>query len=432
MITVFTPQITPRISYIFEWFLGELVGTEFTLTADLEEFRSNPHPKFAYASSPVADEFWFGASGLLTETGVHEMAIDVFRHEGLPAFFKCGGVLPFDPFAASFYLVTRYEEYVPHQKDKHARFPASSSIAKRNGFLPVAVVDRWAKLIRSSLSSRFPSLQFKERKYSFTPTYDVDIAWSYRHKGLLRTIGGYGRSLVRGDFRDMRDRTSGLFGQPDPFFTFDYIDALTDKFSHRPQWFFHLGKRGPFDKSIRASHPQMKKLIRRIAAQAPVGVHPSYGSNVHPERVQGEKQHLESIIGDPVTKSRQHFLVMSMPDTYRRLIQLGITDEYSMGYSSDLGFRAGTCSSFYFYDLISDKSTSLRIHPFAIMDAPMQYFDVKVPAEDVPAFVEPIVTEVKEVQGHLMTLFHNNSFSERDEWIGWRKAYEGILEMAQP
>lgn len=432
MIYVFTPQITPRINYIFEWFLGELVGCVCHLTDDPDYFRSQTTPKISYAPAPLDDELWFASTPLLVEESLQKWVVEVLQHEGTAALFRSGGILPFDPFAAAFYLVSRYEEYLPHEKDKHGRYPATAGIAKRHGFLGVPVIDKWAMMVRRILTERFPQLTLGSRQYSFTPTYDVDIAWAYKHKGLLRTIGGYADALRKERFSDIRRRTSALLGGRDPYDTVDFIDELTERHGHHPVWFFHVGKHGPFDKSIRSTHPRMQKLILRVASKAVVGVHPSYGSNKHPERVAREKQQLEKIIGQPVTRSRQHFLVMSMPETYRRLIQLGITDEYSMGYSSDLGFRAGTCSPFLWYDLLNERKTMLRVHPFAIMDATMQYFDVKVRAEEAPGYVEPIVREVRHVNGRLMTLFHNNSFSERDEWVNWRNAYERIVEMCTP
>jgi hypothetical protein len=45
------------------------------------------------------------------------------------------GDLPFDPLAATFYLVSRYEEYLPFIPDEHGRFPAKQSFAFSNGFL---------------------------------------------------------------------------------------------------------------------------------------------------------------------------------------------------------------------------------------------------------------------------------------------------------
>lgn len=45
-----------------------------------------------------------------------------------------------DIFASSFFMLTRWEEYVNKKRDNHNRFPASESLAYKFGFLnrPIA------------------------------------------------------------------------------------------------------------------------------------------------------------------------------------------------------------------------------------------------------------------------------------------------------
>jgi hypothetical protein len=52
--------------------------------------------------------------------------------------------LPFDIFSASFYLLSRYEEYINPHYDLHNRFKAEESLAFKNGFLQIPLVDLWA------------------------------------------------------------------------------------------------------------------------------------------------------------------------------------------------------------------------------------------------------------------------------------------------
>ena len=40
----------------------------------------------------------------------------------------------FDVFSASFYLVSRYEEYLPYVKDMYERFQAENSLAYKHNF----------------------------------------------------------------------------------------------------------------------------------------------------------------------------------------------------------------------------------------------------------------------------------------------------------
>ena len=39
-----------------------------------------------------------------------------------------------------------------------------------------------------------------------------------------------------------------------------------------------------------------------------------------------------------------------------------------MGYTDRIGFRSGTCTPFYFYDLEKENSTKLKLVPYSYMD----------------------------------------------------------------
>ena len=107
-------------------------------------------------------------------------------------FFAAGerSDLPYDIFAASFYLLSRYEEYLPHVKDDYGRFMAKESLAYKNRFLNQPVIDIWAYKLQVVLKERFPDFKFSDRKYRLQPIIDVPMAYYFRKKGLLRTIGG--------------------------------------------------------------------------------------------------------------------------------------------------------------------------------------------------------------------------------------------------
>ena len=118
-----------------------------------------------------------------------------------------------------------------------------------------------------------------------------------------------------------------------------------------------------------------------------------------------------------------------MPETYRRLIENDITDDYTMGYASDVGFRAGLCTPFYFYDLGNETTTKLKVHPFAVMDATLKYY-MKVQPVDALSYIEPLIKEVKAVNGTFISLWHNESLSNMHPWTGWKDIYEKVVESA--
>lgn len=429
MLLVYSHRITERVRYALDLHLRTLLGLEYDLTDNSEQYLGHQGPKFSYGPEALGDAPWFASHGLLFERGVKSQEIEIHDFRGTKMFFpvESGSALPFDVFAASFYMVTRYEEYLPFLKDEHGRFPASQSIAVQHGFLHQAVVNRWNLALKELLQEQFPELPFREKQFRFVPTYDIDIAWSYLHKGLVRTVGGYLKSVLSLNPGDFIQRTLTLVHlKKDPFYTYHYLKGWQERFGHHPIYFFLVGEFDEYDKNISITEPAFQTLIKHVADYADVGIHPSYGSNINPSKITSEKNGLEDILKRTVTQSRQHYLKLEFSRTYQRLLDLDIEDDYTLGYTSHAGFRAGICTPYYFYDLSMEMKTRLKLHPFTFMDSVFKYYRNLRPEELVDS-ARPYVEEVRKVGGTLYTLWHNNSFSNLFEWKGWRDPYKDLL-----
>jgi len=429
---IFTHRITNRVEYVFKQIFAEMLGVSFTLTTDEEAFAASELPKISYAYNPVGDELFFQAKNLLFETGINEQNISVVDWENTKAFFTVGkkSALPFDAFAASFFLLSRYEECLPHIRDSYDRFEAKESIAFQNGFLKKPVVNIWVKKIKELLQEKYPQLQFRKNNYSYLSTIDIDNAYAFKRKGLLRTVGAFGKDIISGNFPQLKERIKVLAGMlQDPYDTYDFQFALQEKYKFRPVYFFLLGDYDENDKNVPHHNRKFQSLIKSIADRADVGIHPSFNSNKNSEKTETEIDRLSDIVHREITKSRQHFLILHFPKTYRNLIDLDITDEYSMGYAQETGFRASICTSFNYYDLDLEVETKLKIHPFTVMDATLKYY-MKFSAENAIEHVKEMVREVKAVDGTFISLWHNETLSEKDQWHGWRKVYEETIKAA--
>ena len=128
-------------------------------------------------------------------------------------------------------------------------------------------------------------------------------------------------------------------------------------------------------------------------------------------------------------KSRQHFLKLTLPETYRNLIDLDITDDYTMGYASQVGFRASICTPFNFYDLDMELETKLKVHSFAFMEGTLKYH-MKVGPEEAMQKIKPLIDDVKSVNGVFMSLWHNDTLNNQKLWAGWRAVYINMVEYA--
>jgi len=126
---------------------------------------------------------------------------------------------------------------------------------------------------------------------------------------------------------------------------------------------------------------------------------------------------------------RQHFLILKLPETYQRLVNLGIQEDYSMGYAQHLGFRASIATPFYWYNLETEKKTELQIFPFQLMDVTFNTYLKRSP-KDVLEEARPVIQNTKAVGGHLISIWHNSSLCEAWQWKNWRTAYETLIEIA--
>jgi hypothetical protein len=376
---------------------------------------------------------FFYATELLYEKKIYKQDLAVFDWNDIKIFFSTHPkyVLPFDPFAASFYMVSRYEEYLPFNADKYFRFDASESMAFQKGFITRPVVNIYAKILKQIFKEHFPKIEFREKTYNYISTIDIDNAWAYKEKGLIRTGGALLRSLASFEFDVFAERIAVLTGtKKDPYDTYDLLAEMQRKYNLQMIYFFLLGDYAENDKNVSITSKKFQSLISYISDYWETGIHPSYESNRIPSRLKLEQSRLKKIIKKDITKSRQHFLKLNFPQTYRTLIDADITDDYTMGFSGEIGFRAGICTPFYFFDLERDLETNLRIHPFAVMDATLKYY-MKIKPTEVLSFVAPIIREIKNVNGTFITIWHNESLSDKKPWEGWRGVYEDVLKAAR-
>lgn len=425
---VLVPKITNRLHYAFDFVFNTMLEVPFQLTTDTNLFRDFEGQKMSYGEIPLWDEPFQKASKLLFERDIYEQDLKPFDFQEVKGIFPVyshRSLMPFDVFAASFFLISRYEEYLPQIRDQYGRFTPESSCLYRLGLLDKPVVDLWVQELAKRLHlDPFPP----SRKYVFQPTYDVDAAWAYLHKGFLRTVGAYVRDLVNGDMEEVRRRNKVIFKhERDPFDSFDFQLQLQEEFHLKPIYFIHCGDYDTNDKSISIRKDAFRALIKHLGDYADVGIHPSFSSYLNPVRLKMEVDRLSEVLNREITKSRQHFLRMTLPRSYQRLIELDIKDDFTMGYASQVGFRAGTATTFRFYDLDNDIATSLKIHPFAVMDGTLKDY-LNLGLNDSYDLISKVVDEVKKVKGTFVYLTHNETLGGEKRWVGWPEMYRKILE----
>lgn len=424
MLLIYTPTNSPRLQYICQFICKELMGLSYEITTNNHVFASYKGAAINYSHQSFNNGLHLAPINLLFEQGIAPQAITCFLHKGNKAFFQTGQeAYPFDIFAASFYLLSRYEEYLPYKKDHYGRFAYENALAFKEDFLQLPIINYWVKDLIKALLQLFPHLPILQPTFSFKPSFDVDIAWGYRHKGFIRNIGGFIKQPTL-------ERIKVLLGlQQDPFYNFSWLHQFHQKYSLNPIYFFLVAaKNGLYDKNNLPTTKAMQQLIRTHAAKYSIGIHPSWQSGEKQPLLSAEKTMLEKIAEQPIISSRQHYLRFNLPNGYQRLIKAGITDDYSMGYGSINGFRASVANTFYWYDLQKETTTNLRIHPFCFMDSNAIFQQYALPAQALDTMLYYYHT-CKNVQGTFIGIWHNHFLGKTKSFEVWRNAFEKFIDL---
>ncbi|MBL7741196.1 MAG: polysaccharide deacetylase family protein [Chitinophagaceae bacterium] len=431
-ILFYTNNTTSRIRYACDFIGKELAGEPLSVTSDPDELTKYNGPKINYSNQRLTEEeCWLQPHSLLFESTIQPQTIDCFEINSYKAFFRTEGDLPFDIFAASFYLLSRYEEYLPHTKDMYGRYAFENSLAYKQGFLNIPLVNTWLNDLKKLINQKFSGSPppTPHSPFTFLPTYDIDMAWSYKYKGWWRNAGGLLRSFFKGEWSLVKERIQVLRGrQRDPFDAFGWMNQLHEKHKLKPYYFFLVPeRRGKYDKNILPSCKAMQALIQDQVIRYPIGIHPSWASGDDVSLLKKEIDTLSKLSGSPVVSSRQHYIRFTLPEGYRRLLDSGIQFDFSMGYGSINGFRASVASPFYWYDLEKEEQTKLMLFPFCYMDA-NSFYEQKLTAVQALEEMRHYYHAVRSVNGYFIMIWHNPFLGTGRTYKGWREVYEQFIK----
>lgn len=427
MILVYSPQPGPRIRFLFSFLIGTLLGDEVSFTSDPGEFDAFAGPKINYSADPSAGGLFFEADGLLNEKEIRNREIIMLDDYRMPAFFPVQhelSALPFDAFAASFYLLTHYEEYLPYMRDEYGRFQAKDSLAWKNAFLDKPVVNMWAGLVAEALQQKWPAWKVGKREFRFISTIDVNAAWKYKRKGFFRTAAAVADAVAGGRLQSIADRLNVISGKmDDPFDTYRDQLGIHREYGLDAVYFILFAEYDNNDRNIPVSNKHFRVLIKSLADYYRIGIHTSYASLRSPDKLENEFKGLSGVINKEISMTRQHFHVLNMPLTYRQFVNMDVEHDYSMGYAVTPGFRAGVCDPFPFYDLDFEVETAMKIWPYAIVDKALEY------GYEMETAFKPVIDSVKKVNGTLVTLWNNESLIKSRNNKQGLAAYEQMIRM---
>lgn len=425
LILIYCEHIAPRLRYITHELITRRMGVSYEITTSQSTFLAYTGPKINYSHQLLESAVSIVPHDILFEDQITNHHVPVqHNHEWDTLIWEQPGIVPFELFAASFYLLSRYEEYLPHKVDEHGRFDPDQSLALHYGFLETPLVDKWALNLLSTLEKEYGPIAAKLPKFEMISTFDLDTAFLYKGLENYRQFRKTVKSFTLMNVKKLAEQFNVLHKEArDPYDTYQYIHQTTN--GHKVIYFILSGGDSEYDEGIPFETNEMQDLVRSLVRHYELGLHPSYLTSQQPELLTIEKQTLEAITQKKATKSRQHFLRFQLPHTMNNLIAEGFTEDYSMMYSDQVGFRASTAHPFFFFDLVNNTTTALTLFPPTIMDVTLRFgMNLTIPA--ALQKIDQLLAEVKQVNGLFISIWHNNNMSHVNEWASWNEVFEKV------
>ena len=433
-IYIVSPENTTRLSYCCEIIFSSF----FNVPYEIVDVSNAPESGLLcyYGHTAFANKearFTLPSNGLLSEEGIKLQDTSPGMYNGRQVLFynpKWNSYdLPFDLFSMVFYLITRYEEYHETPRDQFHRYQSKHSVAVLHDFIHLPLIDIWVKELGDRLNKKFGITQFTLKgEFTFQPTIDIDLPYAYKYKNWLLQAAGLVKNLASFKVNNVKSQMSFYLGAKDPYDQYEFLETeLKRKRFQNAVFFFHNKYQRPIDLNHIANSNTYASLIASISKWANVGMHPSQYSSLNSNCLKEECDFISKASDQLITKSRQHYLLLHLPHTYRSLIDIGITDDFSMSYPDVLGFRASTARPFYWYDLEEEKVTQLRIHQSSVMDVTLRYYLNLTPEIAINKCRE-IKEEITKVKGTFCFIWHNSNLTNAYGWDSWKKVFLELLK----
>ena len=404
MIVIYTPKVTNRIKYTLDFVFQQYFGIDYELTENADFTILSENCNINYSNKKIDNWFSVFQDDLLLQEDIRVQKLFVSFEYELPVFFQTTDHynLKFDIFSAIFFLLSRYEEYLPHEKDVHERYKSSNSILANPAFNFSPIVEFWLDLFKKELLKIQPNLSFKKYEFEYLPTFDIDNAFQFLGRNWLKNPPNIFQKTCR----------KVLFKkEKDPYNNFDFILEELEKNKLRSIFFFLLNDDGKENSNVSPDSDLLQKVISGIEdSKIEIGIHSSYFAT-EKNLISVEKKFLENLTTSAITVSRQHFLKISFPNYFRELIKADIKIDHSLCYPDVVGFRAGCSRPFFFYDLETNKSTQLLLQPSCFMDATFEYYR-KIKFNEMQAEFLTLFNQLKQINGILVPIFHNDLFAK--------------------
>ncbi len=413
---MYSSKLSERLNYVCKFIFEHVMNCKYSVTDNKQLFKNSTAFKISYSTHSEKEIINISPYDLLFKAGVDEN----YRPKGIVKngmFYlhssdtSCD--LGYDIFASIFYFISRYEEWQPFSKDKHERFELESSILFKEQMHLRPVVELWVEEFKKALIKFYPDLRFPNKRFQYISTIDVDNLYAYKHKGSYRVVGASGRDMITFKINNLLRRFKVLQGKAnDPFDIYEDVSLLC-KQKNIPLFYFFLQRTGTeYDRTVDPISPAFKDVFDKLnKIGIEYGLHPSYDAYKNDALLREELEIINASAGRQIDISRQHYLRFDIRTTPAQLMTHGIKADFSMGFASGAGYRAGTFTPFYYYDLKKERASELLMVPFAVMDG-VYFIYSQTNANEAKKQILQMAEEVRRLNGIFISVFHERTFDE--------------------
>lgn len=332
-----------------------------------------------------------------------------------------------DIIAATFFMLTRWEETVSPVKDEHDRFPATASVAYRQGFLSRPIIDEYALILRAWLRVLLPDWQPQAGEFSVKLSHDIDHLRQFPgHYSALRTLAHY---LVKqyNPRKAVESLREALIQTVAPSCTafvrgIHALMRISQQFGFNNDAFYFMSARpSPRENEYTIASPLVRTLVREIQKEGfEIGLHAGYHSARDPQALRAQRDRLANLLGETQFGGRQHYLRFHAPGTWRNWEEAELSYDATLGYADHEGFRGGTCRRYQPFDCEQDRRMRIWEEPLVAMDGTLRSARNMTPAHALER-VKDLADRCRWAEGTFTLLWHNSSLS--GEWTPWVQTY---------
>ncbi|WP_316844844.1 DUF7033 domain-containing protein [Pedobacter psychrodurus] len=413
---IFSNILTPRIKYIFNFILKDILKAEVEFTGNSQYFLQSEHIRISYGDEPLGDELFFKATALLFANKLEEIKLKTVSFGEYQVPFPVErSALPFDVFAASFFMISRYEEYL-HQQKTEEEFKPSKSYQYKWRILDKPIVDEWALIIKSVIKKKHPDFKFHEKKFQHQPTVHFNIVpnlpegFFSRTKFIFSAVFRKENNYLSSQF----DRLTGIGINNEQ--VLNQVSQLFASKKSRPLYFVDFP-------DVPMDYIRVNGVAKTLNDQS-VGLLRPCANNK--EKMTGIKDgliKLKKCYPNAIPLTSQQLETLKFPICYLNILNSGITSDYSMGYDNVPGFRAGTCTPFNWYDLQLEKVTPLVVNSYCLTDYILQFLT----REAATKILHQYINAVKVVNGTFYSSWNLKSLSDYPKYKKLRSLFGEML-----